>query len=138
MCLWGNLDSLCKDTTSLLSIYEIDWLYDVHKCVQWECYRDGKLAPELVEHSVTVGRLLAEVAATSSKHRRAASKHALGDYTGVLEHGSQGRWRPEITSVENGEPVVCRWFLFDGQKEPARIYDAAALHLDRGPVLYIM
>ena len=114
MCLWGNLDSFCKEASSLLSTDEIDWLYDVHKCVQWECYRDGKLAPELVARSATVSRLLAKVAATSSKHRRAAAKHALGGYTGVLEHGSQGRWRAEISSVEDGEAVVCRWFPFDG------------------------
>ena len=120
MCLWGNVE-LSKAENILLSEAEMEQLQSEHKCVQRECCRDCKLAPELVARSATVRRVVAEVAATSSEHRRAAAKREVGDYRGVQRKGKWSDWLARICSMEDGKRTQCEW----GQFESKRLHASA-------------
>ena len=94
ICLWGQ--DLSKADANLLSSDEIRKYRFEHACIQRLCYRDGKLVPKLVARSATVRRVVAEVYATSSEHRRAAAKRKRGYYRGVSRYGNSSKWREHI------------------------------------------
>lgn len=133
VCLWGHV-GLAKTEATLLSAAEMKRLRNVCACIKQECCRDGKLVLEKVMASEAVGRMVAEVAATSSEHRRAAAKRAQKDpsYRGVVQINSQPQWWAQICRTEDGNANISRWGPFDTKAEAARIYDTAALSLHRG------
>ena len=67
----------------LLSAAERQGLLSVHHTLLHDCSRAGKLDPTLVSSCEAMGRVVAEVDATSSKNRRQAAKCAAGNYRGV-------------------------------------------------------
>lgn len=119
ICLWGQ--DLSKADANLLSSDEIRKYRFEHACIQRLCYRDGKLVPKLVARSATVRRVVAEVAATSSEHRRAAAKREVGDYRGVQRKGKWSDWLARICSMEDGKRTQCEW----GQFESKRLHASA-------------
>lgn len=69
--------------------------------------------------SMQLGPVAAEVAATSTKHRRAAAKRAEGGYVGVTWDGK--RWKMCITHKGTAKQEYYR-----SPEEAARAYDARA------------
>ena len=132
VCFWGHT-GFTKTKATLLSAADMKHLHSVHARVQRKCSRFRKLVPELVARSAAVGGVVAEVASTSSKHRRTAANRALGDYRGVFLQ-SNGAWGVEIRVSEDGKNIQHSRRNFDTKEEAAQMYDTLALYLHRGYV----
>ena len=131
VCLWGHM-GLSNNEATLLSSAEMTQLRSKHACIQREGCRDGKLVPELVVRSAAVCGVVAEVAATSSEHRRAAAKRAVGEYRGVYRKSGETKWWAQICVTKDGKRIFRKPGPFGTKEQAAQTFDGVALYVHRG------
>jgi hypothetical protein len=83
----------------------------------------GQPDAEAVSRCGAVGRVVAEVAATSKKHRSQAAKCADGNYRGVSKRGEK-----YVAQIQAGKSYYLG--TFDSKEEAARAFDVEAFTHD--------
>jgi hypothetical protein len=112
ICLFGKDYS---GAASLLSADEVQRVHSVHAIVQKDCSVGGEPDADAVSRCEAVGRVVAEVAATSTAHRVHAAKCAVGNFRGVCRRGRRHIARMGISLGKDAHLGT-----FDSKEEAAR------------------